>query len=171
MLFYSIPDVGKYVRILAFLIPIMYLDSITDGMLRGLGQHMYTMWVNISDSLVSVIIVYVLLPKWAVAGYLFMICFTEVVNFAMSIYRLSKFSNISFPFVIMVKALFSALASVNISMLILRTIGIPLSSTALSVAAHIILSLASYFVLLRMFCCIDQTDINMLRSIFKKRAF
>ena len=66
-------DVGKYMRILSLLMPVMYLDSVTDGMLRGLGQHMHSMWYNIADSVISLILVYVLLPKWAVAGYIFII--------------------------------------------------------------------------------------------------
>ena len=80
-LFYGINEVGKYIRILSLLLPVMYLDSITDGLLRGLGKHMYNMWVNITDSVISVIFVYTLLPKWAINAYLFIICFTEIFNF------------------------------------------------------------------------------------------
>ena len=85
---YDNAEIGKFLRILAWLMPIMYLDSVTDGILRGLGEQVYTMGVNIADSLVSVILVWYLLPRYGVAGYLFMVAFTELFNFAASILRL-----------------------------------------------------------------------------------
>jgi O-antigen/teichoic acid export membrane protein len=62
----------------------MYMDGITDGMLRGLGLQVYSMGVNIADSLVSVVMVWILLPKYGASGYIAMIFFTEVFNFILS---------------------------------------------------------------------------------------
>jgi stage V sporulation protein B len=88
MWIYKNAEIGKFLRILAWLMPVMYLDSVTDGIMRGLGEQVYVMGVNIADSLVSVILVWFLLPRYGVAGYLFMVAFTEVFNFAASILRL-----------------------------------------------------------------------------------
>lgn len=170
MLFYNITDVGYYVRILSFVMPVMYLDSITDGMLRGLGQHMYTMWVNITDSVVSVILVYLLLPKWAVAGYLFMICFTEIFNFALSIYRLSKYASLRFDWFSILRSFAAAVGAVNITVLILRSLGLACSPTAFSVSLHLALSLLLYFVLLLILKCINRSDLDMLRGFFGKSS-
>ena len=171
MLFYGIEDVGKYVKILSFLMPIMYLDSITDGMLRGLGQHMYTMWVNISDSVISVIMVYFLLPKWAVDGYIFMICFTEVFNFGLSIYKLSKFAKMKIYWFVILKSLFSAASSAVISAAILKLCGVSSSSGVLALTIHIATTLSLYVLLLRVFNCIDTSDLKMFRIFLRKREF
>ncbi len=170
-LFYGINDVGKYIRVLSLLMPIMYLDSITDGLLRGLGEHMYNMWVNISDSVISVIFVYTLLPKWAIDAYLFIICFTEVFNFSLSIHKLSKISEIKLDMLSLSVSLFSSLAAVSISMLLLRTIGVPLVPTALSVTFHIVLTLIVYFIFIKLFNCINIADYKLIKSIFTKKEF
>lgn len=170
-LFYGINEVGKYIRILSLLLPVMYLDSITDGLLRGLGKHMYNMWVNITDSVISVIFVYTLLPKWAINAYLFIICFTEIFNFCLSIYKLSKISEIKLKTASLLISIFSAFAAVHLSMLLLRTLGVPLSPNILSVSSHIVFTLFIYIILIRVFNCIDISDYLLIKSIFRKKEF
>ena len=86
--------VGRYIRLLAPLMPLMYLDTVTDGMLRGLGQHMSSMRYNIIDSLISTILVYLLVPKFAVEGYIFILYFSEIFNFTLSFLRLWKVTGV-----------------------------------------------------------------------------
>jgi stage V sporulation protein B len=58
-------DAGKYIQMIAPLIPVMYLDTAVDAMLKGLGFQVYSMGVNIADALVSVILVIILLQNTA----------------------------------------------------------------------------------------------------------
>ena len=60
---YGSYDAGRFIAILALIVPIMYLDHVTDGILKGIGEQVYSMWVNISDSLLSVMLVWVLIPR------------------------------------------------------------------------------------------------------------
>jgi stage V sporulation protein B len=83
-------EAGEYIRGLAPLVLVMYMDMITDGMLKGLGEQFYSMCVNIADSSVSVILVWITLPVWGIKAYLFMIISTEIFNFALSMYRLRQ---------------------------------------------------------------------------------
>jgi stage V sporulation protein B len=83
-------EAGEYIRGLAPLVLVMYMDMITDGMLKGLGQQFYSMCVNIADSGVSVVLVWITLPVWGIKAYLFMIVSTEIFNFALSAYRLRQ---------------------------------------------------------------------------------
>ena len=46
---YKSGEVGSYIRLLAALMPVMYMDTVTDGMLRGLGQQLHVMRYNIID--------------------------------------------------------------------------------------------------------------------------
>ena len=48
---------SEYIKLLAPLIPLMYLDGSVDSMLKGLGQQVYSMRVNILDSLLSVVLI------------------------------------------------------------------------------------------------------------------
>ncbi len=85
---YSSYDVGQYIRMLAPVIPIMYLDHVTDSMLKGIGEQVFSMWVNISDSLISVILVWFLIPRMGIAGYAVVIIIMEGYNFLLSFMRL-----------------------------------------------------------------------------------
>ncbi|MDR1821341.1 MAG: oligosaccharide flippase family protein [Oscillospiraceae bacterium] len=85
---YKTPDVARLIRQIAWLVPIMYLDGVTDGMLRGLGLQVYAMGVNIADSVISLVLVWWLLPRFGISGYVFMIFFTEIFNFILSIGKL-----------------------------------------------------------------------------------
>ena len=89
---YHSAEVGDFIRRLAPLVPIMYLDTATDGMLKGLGQQVYSMNVNIADALISVIAVALLVPRIGIAGYLVTIYITELFNASLSILRLLKIS-------------------------------------------------------------------------------
>lgn len=92
--FYKSKEAAKYIKILSPLVPIMYTDMVTDGMLKGLDQQVYSMRYNIFDSALCVGLVWLLLPKYAVKGYIFILYISEIINFALSINRLKKICRI-----------------------------------------------------------------------------
>ena len=87
---YDTYDAGRYVACLAPVIPIMYLDHVTDSMLKGIGEHVFSMWVNIADSFLSVVLVWLLIPIFDVFGYALVIILMELFNFTFSFLRLRK---------------------------------------------------------------------------------
>lgn len=87
---YSSPDAGHFLRLLAPLIPVMYTDMVCDGCLKGLGQQLWSMGINILDALLGVLLVWKLLPAYALSGYIAIIYFNECLNFGLSIFRLSR---------------------------------------------------------------------------------
>ena len=87
---YNSSSAGKFIAVLAPVIPIMYLDHVTDSVLKGIGEHVYSMWVNITDSLLSVALVWILIPKMGIMGYAVCIIAMEAYNFILSAVRLLK---------------------------------------------------------------------------------
>ncbi len=83
-------EAGYYTAALCFVIPIMYLDHVTDAILKGIGEQVYSMWVNISDAALSVLLVRILLPKVGILGYALVIAGMEGYNFLLSFLRLKK---------------------------------------------------------------------------------
>ena len=81
---------GYFIAILSPVIPIMYLDHVVDSMLKGIGEHVYSMWVNIADSLLSVILVWFLIPVFGIEGYALVIIAMELFNFTLSYIRLKR---------------------------------------------------------------------------------
>ena len=68
----------------------MYLDHVTDSMLKGIGEHVFSMWVNIADALLSVVLVFLLIPVLDISGYAIVIIIMELFNFSLSYMRLRK---------------------------------------------------------------------------------
>ena len=63
----------------------MYVDSVVDGMLKGLDQQLFAFRCNLADSLLRVAAVAVLLPLWGMAGYAAVLFFSEIFNASLSI--------------------------------------------------------------------------------------
>lgn len=87
---YNSEQAGYYIRMLAPVIPVMYLDTAIDSLLKGMGEQLYCMKVNIADASLSVILVYFLVPVFGVAGYAAIIIIAEVINTTLSITRLIR---------------------------------------------------------------------------------
>ena len=81
---------GHFISVLAPVVPVMYLDHVVDSMLKGIGEQVYSMWVNIIDSALSVALVWLLIPALGIEGYAVVIIAMEVFNLAFSYMRLSK---------------------------------------------------------------------------------
>jgi O-antigen/teichoic acid export membrane protein len=70
----------------------MYVDSSVDAFLKGMGEQVYCMNVNILDALVSVILVWLLLPRMGLWGYVVAIYVTETLNTTLSLCRMLPMS-------------------------------------------------------------------------------
>ena len=90
LLIYHSKDAGRYIRILAPLIPVMYTDMVVDGCLKGRGQQVWSMGINILDALLGLLLVLWLLPRYGLPAYILVIYTTEVFNFALSLKRLRR---------------------------------------------------------------------------------
>ncbi len=89
---YGSAEAGEYIRLLAPLIPIMYVDSTVDAFLKGMGEQVYSMNVNIIDAGASVLLVWLLLPRMGLAGYVVAIYVTETLNTTLSLCRMLRMS-------------------------------------------------------------------------------
>lgn len=163
---YNNADVGYYVKLLALFVPVLYMDSVTDGMLRGLGQQLHSMKYNIIEAVVSTVLIYFLIPRFAVPGIIFMCYFSESFNFSMSIRRLSKVTDCGLDLPVIAKAAAAAAASVSITLLVLRTAGAGIHADAFSVALHVVVSCVLYYCLLRLFGALESDDEEWLRRLF-----
>lgn len=90
LIIYHSADAGHYLRLLAPLVPVMYTDTVVDGFLKGLGQQVWSMGINILDAALGVALVWFMLPKYALSAYIGIIYFNECLNFALSAARLRR---------------------------------------------------------------------------------
>jgi stage V sporulation protein B len=93
MLIYQNRDAGEFIRIMAPLVPLMYLDHAVDSILKGLGEQLYCMKVNILDAAMSALLVFLLCGRIGIYGYIATIYISEIVNLSLSFARLLRVSD------------------------------------------------------------------------------
>ena len=121
---YKSPEAGEFIRLLAPLIPLMYLDTAVDSMLKGLGEQLYTMRVNIADAFMSVLLVLTLLPNMGISGYVVVIFLMELFNTSFSIIKLLNITKIKTPiFTWVLKPLVSVILATVVTKLIFNNDG------------------------------------------------
>lgn len=83
-------ECNEYIKILAPLILFIYPDSILDSMLKGLNKQFNVMVCNLLDLILTIGILYFLLPCFGLTGYLLAIMVSEIFNFCISFFQLYK---------------------------------------------------------------------------------
>ncbi len=166
---YPNTDAGKYIRMVAPLIPVMYIDSSVDAILKGLGQQVYSMGVNILDSGLSVILVLILLPKYGITGFIITVYFTEIINATLSITRLLMLTSVR-PRVLswVAKPLISVIFATMIIKLLFSGNECYMISENISLLFYVIATLIIYVILLFVTRTVTAAQVRNYKSYLKK---
>lgn len=109
---YGRKDAGQYLRWFSLLAVMLYCDVVTDAMIKGLGQQKASVRYNITTNLMDVAFLYILLPRYGIAGYFLSFLVTHVINFVLSLRRLLKISKIQIPWYIPIFTISAGIAAV-----------------------------------------------------------
>ncbi len=90
------PDVGIYVKCLAFLCPFIYLSNTLSSILNGLGKTKATFKCALTSHTISLIFVIFLVPKLGIYGYMLGLLFSHIIESIMFYISLSKYCSITF---------------------------------------------------------------------------
>ena len=96
---FKTPKVGYYIKIMAPLIPLMYLDNVVDNILKGLGKQVSVMICNIVDLVISLSFIYFLLPSFGIMGFIVVMYISEILNYTVSVITLFKTTNVKFKYI------------------------------------------------------------------------
>lgn len=118
--FYGSASAGRYLRVMAPLVPLTYLDVVVDNLLKGLDEQFNSMKYNFADSLIRVLLVLCVLRFFGMESYVCILFFSTIFNASMSLGRLMKVSRlgISLPEHVLLP-LFCAVLAVGLSGLLL----------------------------------------------------
>lgn len=161
---YHTADCAFYIRILSPLIPVMYCDMTVDGMLKGLDEQRAVMHYNILDSGLCAVLVRILLPSLGVKGYIFILFFSEILNFFLSIRRLGKTATVELSPLsdLVVPLCCAAVAGAFVRMFVHGAAwNIPLLS------ASILCTAVLYTAMLYGFGCITKQDAAYYRALLR----
>ncbi len=95
-LIYNDSDSGYLIGVLAPLVPLMYLDSICDGILKGLDQQIFTFRNAILDSGLRIILILLIVPKTGINGFLGIMYFSNILTCTLNVGRLIKITGVRF---------------------------------------------------------------------------
>ncbi len=94
---YKSEQAGYYIALFAPLVLVLYLDSITDGLLKGLGQQVHSVRYNTLTSALDVAGLLILLPYFGIAGYFISFTVSHFLNFVLSLARLIRVTAYRLP--------------------------------------------------------------------------
>ena len=92
--FYHSGAAGTYLRVLAPLAPLIYLDVVVDSLLKGLDEQFNSMKYNFADSLLRVTLVLCLLRFFGMESYVAILFFSTIFNASLSLHRLLKVTGV-----------------------------------------------------------------------------
>ena len=165
---YPNSDAGYYIRILAPLIPIMYLDTATDAMMKGLGEQMYSMKINVADAALSVILVLLLIPRLGIFGYIITIYISELFNTVCSITHLLIVSRTPVRLCKWIyKPLFCIVIATSFVRFLLEKFVWQINSPTVSIILHVALVIIIYVSLLRLTRAVEKDDVKWVKHLFK----
>ena len=155
---------AKYILLVSPLIPVMYLDTSVDSILKGLGHQLYCMIINILDALLSVILVWILLPRYGILGYIITVYFTELTNAILSITKLLCVTKTKFKIIDwLIKPLFSVIISTSAVSLVLSKLSL-FAESKIEIALHILFIVIIYLLLL---CLTKSISLKKLKKSIK----
>ncbi len=161
VLIYNSNDIGFLLCALFPIVPFMYLDAISDGILKGLDQQKFTFYTSVIDSSIRIALVLLLLKKFGIYGFIGIMYFSNFFTCFLNTKRLLKTSNlkidlmqnfflpttISFSVCLFARFFLSAFKLSNLIYVIcICTICVPL-----------------YFIILFLFKVIDYDDISFIK--------
>lgn len=91
--FYNSESAGEYLRVLAPIVPLIYLDVVVDSLLKGMDEQFNSMKYNFSDSLIRVILILCFLRFFGMESYVAILFFSTIFNASLSLHRLMKVTN------------------------------------------------------------------------------
>lgn len=160
---YNNTEVGLIMKILAPLIPFMYLDRIVDGSLNALDCQMSTLKFNLIDMGVRIFLILYLIPKKGIDGFIIVLFAGTLINACLSIHKLLKVTNIEFKlFDWIIKPAFCIVFACYCIKYSLTYINFNLH-----ISIQIILTILLYFIFLIISGCITKEDILWFIEDFK----
>lgn len=165
---YHNTDTRPFLQLLSVLVPIMYLDMTVDGMLKGLDQQLSSMRYNIIDSALCVVLVYFLIPRYSVKGYVITLFVSEILNFYLSLRRLIRVSAFRLHWQRILKPVWCMGGSVVGVRMVATILPVPEPGSVLWLTGAILLTGLVYLFVLRCAGCITQQDIRWCAGLFRR---
>lgn len=124
LVLFDSPEVGALLRWFSILVPMLYVDAIVDANVKGMGQQVASVRYNTITSLLDVVFLWVLLPRYGLSGYYLSFTVTHAVNFLLSLSRLMKVTGLRPSFWLALRSILAWLMGLGIASFLPRSQGL-----------------------------------------------
>lgn len=97
--FYNSPEAERPLRILAAVTPFMYVETVCDGLLKSIGEQVFTLKTGVINSVSRIILLLFVIPSVGAEGYLWLLVTSNTFSFAMCYFRLRRCASLSIGFI------------------------------------------------------------------------
>lgn len=162
VLIYHSEEVGAYLRVLAPIVPFMYLESIVDGILKGLDQQVRSLSYSVLDSVLRIALITFLVPSHGIYGFLIIMVISNLLTSCLKLHRLIKVTHIRIRWGKWItRPVLAMLISTFLAILALRVLPVGMSALFRVILGILVLA-ASYCLLLLLFGCVTKEDLKPL---------
>ncbi len=163
MAVYGSEEVGFLIGALAPIMPFMYLESVVEGLLKGLDQQVSSLKYSVIDSALRITLILVLVPVQGIQGFLYVMILSNILTSVLNLRRLLKVTGIHLRWSkwIIKPALAVATAGAITWFVQTYLIGGTLSPLAALLTGMPITALG-YAVLILLFGCVTREDARFL---------
>ncbi|MEG1568703.1 MAG: oligosaccharide flippase family protein [Oscillospiraceae bacterium] len=149
LLLYKSEEIGFYIAVLGPLAPFMYIESMVDSILKGMDEQLSTFKYSMFDCISRIILIYILVPRFGMAGFLFVMIYSNLLTGILNIRRLFCVTKIRFNWLAwVIKPILSialSVAAIHFVLMPLLMLFLPLWGYAVAGAISL---LCLFFVLL-----------------------
>lgn len=112
---YQNSNVGVYITLMAPLVIVMYADTLTDSILKGIDCQNSVVIINIIDTILCIIFIWLIIPKMGAVGYILVLYISEIINIILSLCSLVKRIKFSVSVINILIPILSAMVTAYIS--------------------------------------------------------
>ena len=164
LVIYNSEEVGFLLLVLAPLMPIMYVESVVDGMLKGLNQQVSSLKYMLLDSSSRIVLILFLVPSRGMEGFLFIMVLSNLLTCFLNTHRLLSVTGMKLKWSTWILKPVLAMCTGAASVLLL------IKATPLHTLPRIwiliiggVLAAGLYCLLLPLLGCITREDLRQLR--------
>lgn len=144
---YKDEQVGFLIKALSPIVPFMYLDSVSDGILKGLDQQVFSFRTAVSDSALRIILILIFLPVSGLNGFIGIMYFSNLLTCFLNVGRLTRVSKAKFN--LLSEILYPVLSAFSVALLCRAGLSVlHISNELLYVIFLCAVSIPIYFLLL-----------------------
>ena len=165
VLIFNDTQIGFYLKILAPIMVFIYLENVAEGLLKGLGEQMTTLWLSVVNSVLRISLIYFLVSKRGMQGFLFVMIVSNIITSGLHLIKLLSISKLKIAWGSwVVKPLISIYIACVVSGFVLSFLQNTQDNLLLSVGVSGVLAGCIFFFFVFLTGCITKDDIQSLKK-------